>query len=94
MEPEPPKHFELASQDRLTVVEPWAPRFFAEVLQMDYMDCLITDESTLWDFVADESELLAALSRFRQHYFLEPPGDGCTLIVRFLEFLQERGVAA
>ena len=94
MKREPAKKFELASQDRLTEVEAWAPRFFTEVLEMDYYDCLITDESALWDFVADDSEREGALTRFRAHYFIEPPSDGRTLIVEFLELLRVRGVAA
>ena len=89
-----PREFRLAPQDRLAVVEPWAPRFFEEVLRRDYSECLITDESTLWDFLEDEAALSNALTRFRAHYFIEPPTDGTTYIVALLELLRERGVAA
>ena len=44
---------EFASTDRLAEVEYLAPRFFDEVIGMDYGDCLITDESSLWDFHAE-----------------------------------------
>jgi hypothetical protein len=45
-----PKRIELASQSRLAEVESLAPRFFREVLEYEYGDVLVTDESDLRDF--------------------------------------------
>jgi hypothetical protein len=43
----------FAATDRLADVEHLAPRFFSEVIGMDYADCIITDESSIWDFHAE-----------------------------------------
>ncbi len=95
MAQEPRKPIVIAPRKRLASVESLAPRFFAEVLGMDYYrDVLITDQSILWDFVNDDDEMLHAVHRFREHYFCEPPGDGSMAIVEFLEFLRDRGIAA
>ena len=44
------KEIVFASTERLSGVEDLAPRFFSEILGLDYADCLITDESELGDF--------------------------------------------
>jgi hypothetical protein len=44
------KQIVLGPQARLEAVEHLAPRFFREVLEYDYADCLITDESDLLHF--------------------------------------------
>jgi hypothetical protein len=51
---------EFASADRVAGVEDLAPRFFAEVIEMDYADCYISNESSLWDFHAESDN---------EHYF-------------------------
>ncbi|MGQ0767153.1 MAG: hypothetical protein ACT4OZ_16010 [Gemmatimonadota bacterium] len=90
-----PKKIELASQSRLELVEDLAPRFFAEVFDYDYSECLITDESDLRDFasVVDpiDPQVQEMLARFEAHYFVAPPTDS-TRIVDLLEFLRNRGV--
>ena len=44
------KKITVASQDHIELYESTARRFFREVLDYDFDDCLITDESTLSDF--------------------------------------------
>jgi hypothetical protein len=51
---------EFASVHRVAGVEDLAPRFFAEVIHMDYAECFISDESSLWDFHAEPDN---------EHYF-------------------------
>jgi len=91
------KKIEFAPQDRMTAVEPLAPRFFEEVVGYDYWECLVTDESDLWDFasvVSDDrgAEVDEILDRMDQHYFVESRGVGSTRIVDLLEFLARSGV--
>lgn len=44
---------EFAPADRMAALEDVAPKFFREVLEMDYGECVVTDESSLWDFHAE-----------------------------------------
>lgn len=46
---------ELASTTKVDKFESIAPDFFERILDMDRSDCLITDESSLWDFHAERS---------------------------------------
>ena len=46
---------ELASTIKIDKYESLAPDFFEKILDMNRNDCLITDESTLWDFHGEES---------------------------------------
>jgi hypothetical protein len=91
-----PKKIIFASQDRLSAVEELAPRFFAEVLEMDYGECLITDESDLRDFTEFGNdatpEVERMLDRIETHYLVDVRVIGSTRIVQLLEFLQARGV--
>lgn len=91
-----PKKITFASQNRLSAVEELAPRFFAEVLEMDYWECLITDESDLGDFAefgTDASPTVERmLDRLEAHYLMDARVIGSTRIVQLLEFLQSRGV--
>lgn len=93
-----PKKIVLASQNRLSAVEELAPRFFAEVLEMDYWECLITDESDLRDFTEFGTDASPAvermLDRLEAHYLVDARVIGSTRIVQLLEFLQSRGVTA
>ena len=41
---------EFAGTTRMERLEPIARELFPTVLEMDYDDCLVTDESSLWDF--------------------------------------------
>jgi hypothetical protein len=92
-----PKRVEFASQGRLHEVEHLAPRFFQEVLEYDYSNCLVTDESDLYDFACvmgndAEAEVAAMLDRFTAHYFLDARAAGSTGIVDLLELLAAHGV--
>lgn len=86
------KRIELASQTRLKKVEELAPRFFREVLGMNYSDCLITDESDLGDFLEQGHSLEEFFERLEHHYFIDGRDAGTTRIVALLEFLNKRGV--
>ena len=44
------KKVTLADQDRIDLYEATATEFFRSVLDMDYSECLVTDESRLSDF--------------------------------------------
>ncbi|MFN0303671.1 MAG: hypothetical protein ACKVQU_25325 [Burkholderiales bacterium] len=44
--------FELAPQDRITAYAETAREFFRVVLDIDYDECLVTDESRLSDFAS------------------------------------------
>ena len=44
------KKVTLADQDRIDLYEDTATEFFRSVLDMDYSECLVTDESRLSDF--------------------------------------------
>ena len=91
--------FEPAPVDRLSKVEHLAPRFFREILEWDYSECFVTDESELSDFatVTDPlPERQAAVQRFldrvQEHYYLRRKPTGTTRIVDILEFLEAQGV--
>lgn len=45
--------FSFAPADRVAKLEDVAPKFFREIIGIDFRDCLITDESSLWDFHFD-----------------------------------------
>ena len=52
---ESPRQIELASTLEVDKLEGIASDFFPRILDMDRNDCLITDESSLWDFHSEES---------------------------------------
>jgi hypothetical protein len=89
------KKIVLAPQSRMEAVQPLAERFFAEVLGYDLDDCLVTDESDLYDFadptVPARPQVEAMLDRLEAHYLIDGR-IGSTCIVDLLEFLRERGV--
>lgn len=49
------RQIELASTLEVDKFESIASGFFPKILDMDRNDCLITDESSLWDFHGKES---------------------------------------
>ena len=51
----PPLKVELAPSVEVDKFESIASDFFARIFDMDRDDCLITDESSLWDFHSEES---------------------------------------
>ena len=50
-----PLKFELASTAEIDKYEFLATEFFEKILDMNRNDCLITDESSLWDFHCERS---------------------------------------
>jgi hypothetical protein len=46
---------ELAPTVEIEQYEPLAGEFFEKVLAMNYGECLVTDESSLWDFHGEET---------------------------------------
>jgi hypothetical protein len=46
---------ELAPTVEIEPYEPLAGEFFEKVLAMNYGECLVTDESSLWDFHGEET---------------------------------------
>lgn len=46
---------ELAPTVEIEPYEPLAAEFFEKVLAMNYGECLVTDESSLWDFHGEET---------------------------------------
>lgn len=66
------------------------------MLELDYEDSLVTDESDLRDF-ADvfsdhEAAVAAMLDRLEAHYVMDARAANSTRIVGLLEFLESRGV--
>ena len=51
-----PLKFELASTTEIDKYEFLATEFFEKILGMNRNDCLITDESSLWDFHSERSD--------------------------------------
>ena len=94
--PDERKQFTLASQSRLSAVEHLAPRFFRVVLDVDYEDCLLTDESDLRDFASIFDDRTAAvaecLDRLEAQYLVDGRAAGSTRIVVLLEYLRASGV--
>ena len=90
------KRIEFAPQDRLSAVEELAPRFFREVVDYDYEDCMISDESDLCDFTDAfgdrEAGVQAMFDRLEAHYLIDGRAAESTGIVDLLEFLRDRGV--
>ncbi|MBL8998812.1 MAG: hypothetical protein JNL44_15975 [Gemmatimonadetes bacterium] len=75
---------EFAAVDRLTMVEYLAPRFFSEVLQVDYADCFVSDESSLWDFHS-ESDNEEYFERIAERYGVNVRDIESSRIVDILE---------
>ena len=46
---------EFASTDRIRFFDDIADNFFTRVLDMNYRECFVSDESSLWDFHTEES---------------------------------------
>lgn len=93
-----PERFELAPQARLDAVEHLAPRFFREVIGWAYEDCLVTDESDLYDFTdltGDQvAEAARMLDRMEAYYAIDGRAANSTRIVELLQLLSQRGVTS
>jgi hypothetical protein len=90
------KRIRFAPHDRLSAVEELAPRFFREVIDYDYEDCMISDQSDLLDFTDASDDYEAAVQamfdRLEAHYLIDGRAAESTGIVDLLEFLRDRGV--
>lgn len=86
----------FASDDRLRAVEHLAPRFFAEIIGIDYDDCFISDYSAIGDFFdasdAGEAEVEARLDLIAELYSVDVRHLGTHCIVDILEFLASKGI--
>ena len=50
-----PMQIEVAPSTEIDQYEHIAVNFFQKILNLDYYECLITDESSLWDFHGEET---------------------------------------
>jgi len=94
--PDHPRKVILGSQKRVAEVDHLADRFFREVLDLEYGECLVTDESDLLDFADLFGDRAAAvesmLDRLEAHYLIDARALGSTRIVELLSFLAEHSV--
>jgi hypothetical protein len=51
----PPPQISYASQNEIAKLNHIAGEFFAAILKIPYEDCIITDESSLWDFHSENT---------------------------------------
>jgi hypothetical protein len=84
---EPPRKIEFAPQDRIQSHQSLAREFFSEILDFDYDECFVTDESFVTDFDITPSE---ADRRIRRRYGIDVSDllDGA--IVDVLEAIEKR----
>jgi hypothetical protein len=75
---------EIAPIDRLAELEHLAPKFFSDVLDLNYADCLITDQSSLWDF-HDQTDNSHYLNRIRDVYGIDVSNIDSARIVDILD---------
>lgn len=88
-----PKKIKFASAARFERLKHLAPRFFSEVLKMEYSDlAFVSDLSDLHDFTGPGS-MDEFFERFESHYLIDPRQIGSTRIVDLLELLERNGVA-
>ena len=64
--------FECAPTDILDCFDEIAREVFADILEIGYDECLVTDESCVCDFITDETPSDYA-ERFRSAYELDLP---------------------
>jgi len=79
----------FASTDRVVGVEHVARDFFHRILDMNYDDCLITDESSLWDFHEDESNKIYT-GRIQDEYGIDISDLSDARIADILERIAQR----
>lgn len=83
------------AQHRLGDVEDLAAPFFRDVLDFEYGECLVTDESDLRDLADGLGDRARAveemLDRVERHDLIDARVLGSTRIVELLEFLAARG---
>jgi hypothetical protein len=82
----PPKFAETIRMERL---KPIARKFPPTVLEMDDDDCLVTDESSLWDFHVEESNEVFN-DRIRAHFDVDVSDFTDARLCEILERIQAR----
>lgn len=80
--------FECAPTSAIDQLEDLARDFFAEILEISYDDCLVTDESELGHFLTDETPP-DLKDRFRKRYEFQLPSDDTVRIVELLRRIAE-----
>ena len=64
--------------------EELAREFMREILNLDYDDCFVSDQSSLHDFLSSE-EAEEAVSRIERHYRIEVPDPEWLIVSEILE---------
>ncbi len=60
---------QFADTDRIEKYEDIAVDFFSKIIEMNYYDCFISDESSLHDFCLDDEK---TIEKIRKEYGIEP----------------------
>jgi len=84
--PAPIRFAETTEIERLEV---FAADFFAKILEYDFYDCFISDDSSVFDFNVEEKEILEKINAAYQLLWVEL-GDGN--IVRLLQAIKARNI--
>jgi hypothetical protein len=79
-----PLEISYASQEEIAKLEHVADQFFPTILEMAYEDCIITDESSLWDFHSDDTNE-EYHRRIREHYAIDVSGIESGNLVEILK---------
>ena len=66
-----------------------AREFFREILNLDYDECFISDESSLYDFAASEAEAIELASRIESCFQIKLHDREKLLVSRILENIAE-----
>ncbi len=57
------EHIQFAETDRIEKYETIAVDFFNKIIGMNYYDCFISDESSLYDFDLDDEETIEKIKK-------------------------------
>jgi hypothetical protein len=82
----------FAPTERITRVEPLAAEFVRRIFELDPTECLVTDESSLWDFTFGHS-LEPVFARIRDHYGVDVSSVQGANLVAILVRISEQGAA-
>ncbi len=77
---------EFASSNRVEQYESIAVDFFDHIIELNFYDCFISDESSLYDFGLDDEE---TMQKIKQNYGIEPE-DGLFLVDIFEKIANSR----
>ncbi|MCX2680848.1 hypothetical protein OOZ15_12915 [Galbibacter sp. EGI 63066] len=78
-----PKKIEFSETDRIGKYEHIAVDFFDKIIGIDFYDCFVSDESSLYDF---DSEFLfdlendEILKKIKSEYGIVPKSEACILV--------------